>query len=55
MLANTSFNLAGEPLINTPKEAIFSLMPVDNLFEYLYFPELGKLFNKNSINDLHKS
>jgi len=55
MLANTSFNLAGEPLINTPKEALFSLMPNENLFEYLYFPELGKLFNNNSINNLHEN
>ena len=44
MLFNTSFNLAGEPLVETPEDAIecFECSDID----YLYFPEVQKLRGK---------
>lgn len=41
MLLNTSFNLAGEPLVETPDDAIYTMKNSD--FEYLYFPETQTL------------
>ncbi len=38
---NTSFNLGGEPLVETVDDAIWTLRNSD--IEYLYLPELGKL------------
>jgi len=44
ILFNTSFNLAGEPLVETPEDAIecFECSDID----YLYFPEVQKLRGK---------
>ena len=44
ILFNTSFNLAGEPLVETPEDAIecFECSEID----YLYFPEVQKLRGK---------
>lgn len=41
ILFNTSFNLAGEPLVETLEDAIHTLK--NSKLEYLYLPELGKL------------
>ncbi len=41
ILFNTSFNLGGEPLVETLNDAIFTL--ANSQLEYLYLPELGKL------------
>lgn len=44
ILFNTSFNLAGEPLVETPEDAFRTLENSD--IQYLYFPEVGKLVRK---------
>lgn len=41
MLLNTSFNLAGEPLVETLTDALATLRLSD--IEYLYLPDIGKL------------
>ena len=38
---NTSFNLAGEPLVETIEDAIHTLR--NSALEYMYLPEIGKL------------
>lgn len=44
MLFNTSFNLAGDPLVETVDEALETLRKSD--LKYLWLPELGKLLIK---------
>lgn len=41
LLFNTSFNLGGEPLVETLEDAFWTLAESD--LEYCYFPEYGKL------------
>jgi carbamoyltransferase len=41
IIFNTSFNLGGEPLVETVDDAIWTLRNSD--IEYLYLPEIGKL------------
>ena len=41
ILLNTSFNLAGEPLVETPEEALETLQKSD--LNYIWFPEIGKI------------
>jgi carbamoyltransferase len=41
MLFNTSFNLAGDPLVETIEDALDTLRRSE--IEYLYLPEIGKL------------
>ena len=41
ILFNTSFNLGGEPLVETLEDAVATLFKSD--IEYLYLPEYGKL------------
>ena len=41
ILFNTSFNLGGEPLVETLDDALWTLKNSD--IEYLYLPEYGKL------------
>jgi carbamoyltransferase len=41
ILFNTSFNLGGEPLVETLDDAVWTLQQSD--IEYLYLPEYGKL------------
>ena len=41
ILFNTSFNLGGEPLVETLADAVWTLQQSD--IEYLYLPEYGKL------------
>jgi carbamoyltransferase len=48
MLLNTSFNLAGEPLVETVLDALTTLRLSD--IEYLYLPDIGKLITiKNTL------
>ena len=44
ILFNTSFNLAGEPLVETPEDALKTFK--DSEIKYLYFPEIQKLISK---------
>jgi carbamoyltransferase len=44
ILFNTSFNLAGEPLVESPIDAINSITRSD--INYLYLPDIGKLIYK---------
>jgi len=44
ILFNTSFNLAGEPLVETPEDALKTFYNSD--IKYLYFPEVQKLIIK---------
>ena len=41
IIFNTSFNLGGEPLVETLDDALRTLAKSD--IEYLYLPEFGKL------------
>lgn len=41
IIFNTSFNLGGEPLVETLEDALWTLQ--QSLIEYLYLPEYGKL------------
>jgi len=45
LLFNTSFNLAGQPLVETIIDALVTLFNSD--IEYLYLPDVGKLVKKN--------
>jgi len=44
---NTSFNLAGEPLVETLQDAISTLE--HSLLEYLYLPEYGKMIKVKNV------
>lgn len=44
---NTSFNLGGEPLVETLEDALWTLQQSD--IEYLYLPEYGKLIEIKNI------
>jgi carbamoyltransferase len=46
---NTSFNLGGEPLVETLDDAIRTLANSD--IEYLYLPEYNKLITVRNVND----
>jgi carbamoyltransferase len=48
IIFNTSFNLAGEPLVETLEDAIHTIRNSD--IDYLYLPEVGKLV-KYTAND----
>jgi carbamoyltransferase len=43
ILFNTSFNLGGEPLVETLEDALWTLQ--ESQLEYLYLPEYGKLIS----------
>lgn len=44
VLLNTSFNLAGYPLVETPQQAIETMQ--QSVLDYLWFPSIGKLLSK---------
>ena len=44
MIFNTSFNLAGDPLVESPRDAIDTFMKTE--LDYLYFPEVQKVISK---------
>lgn len=46
ILLNTSFNFAGQPLVNSVMDALNTLADNRNIFNYIYFPEMGKLYCK---------
>ncbi len=45
VLFNTSFNLAGQPLVESVIDALNVLL--NSEIEYLYLPDIGKLVTKN--------
>ena len=45
LLLNTSFNLAGEPLVETPEDAMRTLLNCD--LDFVWFAESGQLFKKS--------
>jgi carbamoyltransferase len=50
VLFNTSFNLAGDPLVETVAEALDTLARSE--IEYLWLPEIGKLVTKNQFTEV---
>jgi carbamoyltransferase len=47
LLLNTSFNLAGEPIVETPEDAIEAIK--ESTIHYLYLPEINMLVeNQNA-------
>jgi carbamoyltransferase len=50
IIFNTSFNLGGEPLVETLEDALWMLKQSD--IQYLYLPEYGKLITVPNINVL---
>lgn len=44
MLLNTSFNIAGDPMVESPKDAIDTLNK--SKLKYIYFPEIKTLVTK---------
>jgi carbamoyltransferase len=47
VLLNTSFNLAGKPLVETPSDAFDTLK--NSTLDYVWFPETSKIVSRNSI------
>lgn len=45
LLLNTSFNLAGEPLVETPEEAIHTLK--NSTLDYVWFPKIERLIKND--------
>ena len=50
ILFNTSFNLAGDPLVETVKEALDTLKKSE--MKYLWLPDIGKLLTKTSFKEV---
>jgi carbamoyltransferase len=47
ILLNTSFNLAGKPLVETPEDAFYTLK--NSPLDYVWFPEISKLVSKEDL------
>ena len=52
MLLNTSFNLGGEPLVETFNHAVYTLK--NSMIEYLYLPEIEKLVTIKNENLIYQ-
>ena len=50
ILFNTRFNLAGDPLVETVKEALDTLLK--SQMQYLWLPEIGKLLTKTDFTEM---
>ena len=50
ILFNTSFNLAGDPLVETVKEALTTMERSE--MKYLWLPDIGKLLTKNNFKEV---
>ena len=50
ILFNTSFNLAGDPLVETVAEALETLKKSE--MKYLWLPEIGKLLTKGDFKEV---
>ena len=49
MVLNTSFNLAGQPLVETPQDAIDTWKQSD--IHVLWFPETRRMYKSSSLGD----
>ncbi len=47
VLLNTSFNLSGKPLVNDMNDV------KENISDLIYFPEIGKIYDKKDIYDTY--
>jgi predicted NodU family carbamoyl transferase len=47
MVLNTSFNLAGEPLVDSPQDALSTMKR--SALDYIYFPEVEKLISRQQV------
>jgi len=47
VLLNTSFNLAGKPLVETPQDSFDTLR--NSELDYIWFPEISKIVSKNDL------
>jgi len=52
ILLNTSFNLAGQPLVETPKQALETLNT--SVLDYLWFENTGQLISKSACQEQEK-
>jgi len=50
VLLNTSFNLAGKPLVETPADALKTLR--DSFLDYVWFPEISKIVSKEDLTQM---
>jgi carbamoyltransferase len=49
VLLNTSFNLAGKPLVEKPQDAIETLL--NSELDYVWFPEISKIVSKDMLQN----
>jgi carbamoyltransferase len=47
IILNTSFNLAGYPLVETPQNALDTLM--SSSLDYVWFPEISKIVSRDDL------
>jgi carbamoyltransferase len=47
VILNTSFNLAGKPLVETPENAFETLK--NSELDYIWFPEISKIVSKDDL------
>jgi carbamoyltransferase len=49
ILLNTSFNLAGKPLVETPEDAFYTFK--NSNLDYVWFPEISKIVSRKDIGE----